>query len=104
MDHCPETRARIRIAVAAWAYERHNDPLMTDADFDDLALTIDVRKNTSRPDLDEWFRANFNPSTGMWVLSHPEQSGLEAIYQMLRGGTATVWEALVRRAICSTIC
>lgn len=84
MNHCPETRNRIRLAVAAWAYEVHADPIMPDDMFDRIALSIDVRKPTARPDLDEWFRENFNPHTGMWVLNHPERDKLDALYRSFR--------------------
>ena len=97
MEHCQQTRARIRLAVAAWAYEVHDDPILTDAEFDALALSIDVRESTSRPDLDEWFRENFNPSTGMWVHNHPETTALESIYRMIRRSEPTKWEILISR-------
>lgn len=105
MDHCPETRNRIRLAVAAWAYEVHSDPIMSDDDFDRLALSIDTRKSTARPDLDEWFRENFNPHTGMWVHSHPEQDKLEALYRRLTSGRTPVavepslWEIILSLAL-----
>lgn len=83
-SHCPETRRRIRVAVCAWAYEMHDDPLISDAEFDALARSVDLSKATGRPDLDKWFRENFDPSTGMWVGFHPEPEGLERVYQMLR--------------------
>ena len=85
IEHCPETRRRIRVAVAAWAYEVHNDPLMSDAEFDALAREIDVDRSTANSHLDQWFALNFNPDTGMWVHDHPEPEGLERIYRMLRG-------------------
>lgn len=91
---CTETRNRIRLSVAAWAYETHDDPLMSDAEFDHLALSIDLRTATARPDLDEWWRENFHPSTGMWVLRHPEKDGLERIYRMLRAECA--WERVLK--------
>lgn len=82
--HCAETRLRIRLAVYAWAYEMHDDPLVSDAEFDRLARAVDLSKTTARPDLDAWFRENFDPSTGIWVRSHPEPDGLERVYRMLR--------------------
>ena len=82
---CLETQLRIRVAVYAWAYEVHDDPLVSDAVFDHTARKVDLERSTSRPDIDEWFRNNFNPSTGVWVRSHPEPEGLERIYRMLRG-------------------
>lgn len=99
MDHCPETRNRIRLTLAAWAYEVHADSIMSDDEFDRLALSIDVRKSTARPDLDEWFRENFNPHTGMWALNHPERDRIEALYQSLRPKPITLWEAILRAAL-----
>lgn len=87
-EHCPETRRRIRLAVAAWAYEVHDDPVMSDAEFDTLARSVDLSIGTDRPDLDEWFHENFDPSTGIWIHAHPEPEGLERIYRMLRGPKA----------------
>lgn len=84
-DPCHETRRRIRLAVAAWAYEIHADPIMTDAEFDELALSVDLDRSTLRPDLDIWFWEHFSPDTAMWVHRHPEPEGLERIYQMMRG-------------------
>lgn len=105
MDHCPETRNRIRVTLAAWAYEVHNDPLMPDHMFDRLAISIDVRKSTARPDLDEWFRKNFSPHTGMWVLNHPECDRIEALYQRLNNPLRAVpegtslWEIILMNAV-----
>lgn len=81
---CRETRRRICVAVAAWAYEKHADPVMSDSEFDALAASIDLGLTTRRPDMDAWFRANFAPHTGLWVLRHPEPEGLERIYRMLK--------------------
>lgn len=74
-----ETKNRIKLAVAAYAYEVLNLPIMTDSEFDDLAKKIDLTVNTRRPDLDKWFRGNFSPSTGMWVLNHPDRRILDTI-------------------------
>jgi hypothetical protein len=38
-----ERRNRIRVALAAWAYERYADPIMSDAEFDKLAQAIRPR-------------------------------------------------------------
>lgn len=97
IDHCPETRRRIRLSVAAWAYEIHDDPVMSDADFDALSRQVDLSISTARPDLDEWFRAAFDPNTGVWVHGHPEAGRLEALYRSLRPSgrmTLTAWVVL----------
>ena len=66
---------------------------MSDAEFDALALEIDLDRSTARPDMDDWFIDNFTPATGLWVYNHPEPGGLERIYRMLRPGcdTLPIW-------------
>lgn len=86
-DPCEETRRRIRVSVAAWAYEVHSDPIMSDGDFDALSREIDTLRSTARSEMDHWFMEHFSPNTGMWVHQHPEPEGLERIYQMLRRST-----------------
>lgn len=93
MNHCPETRLRIRLAVAAWAYEMHADPLMSDAEYDRLSRQVDLDKSTARSDMDMWFIENFSPDTGVWVRSHPDQAGLERLYRQLRRKSR--WERLL---------
>ena len=34
--------------------------------------------------MDKFFLKEFSPSTGQWVLSHPEQDKLDAMYQRLK--------------------
>lgn len=79
-----ETRARIQIAVAAYAYELVDRPLIDDATFDEAAKAIDLSIDTSRPDLDHWFRENFQPHTGQWIHNHPELAKIAALYIRIR--------------------
>lgn len=85
VEFCRETRLRIRVSVYAWAYEMHDNPLVSDEEFDRLCRQVDLSKSTDRPDLDKWFRENFNHMTGMWVRLHPEPEGLLRIYKTIRG-------------------
>lgn len=78
-----ETRARIQLAVAAYAYEIMDNPLIDDATFDAASQLIDLTIDTSRPDLDAWFRKHFSPNTGMWIRIHPELKGIERLYHRL---------------------
>jgi hypothetical protein len=80
---CEETRRRIRVSVAAYAYEYMGQPTMTDAEFDDLSKSIDLSISTRRPDLDIWFKNNFEPHTGMWIHRHPERNRLRQIANMI---------------------
>lgn len=72
-----QTRLRIRLALAAYAYEIENDPIISDAEYDKLALEVNLDIPTHRPDLDKWFKENFNPSTGIWIYNHPELKKIE---------------------------
>jgi hypothetical protein len=69
-----ERRTRIRLCVAAYAYEVLGAPVMSDAAFDALALTSDPSITTGR--FDEWWRAEFQPHTGQWIHTHPDLSGV----------------------------
>lgn len=67
-------RQRIRLALAAYMYERLNESFMSDADWDKLA--IEVYNNRYIPTdnvlYDNFFKDEVNPSTGMWVHKHPD--------------------------------
>jgi len=76
-----EIRNRIRVALAALAYEKYDSPIMTDAEFDTLARQINLKIKTRRPDLDIWFEKNFEPNTGSWVWAHPGIDRLSGILE-----------------------
>jgi hypothetical protein len=82
-----EVHRRVRLTLAAYAYEYGAEQLMTDAEFDAVARDVDLAVDTGRPDLDAWWRANFSPDTGMWVRSHPELSRVASLYQRVRDAT-----------------
>lgn len=79
-----EIKRRIRVAAAAYAYEVENDPIMSDAEFDKLARSIDVTIHTNRADLDQFFRTEFSPHTGHWVHRHPEKERLAYFANLYR--------------------
>lgn len=74
-----ERRRRILLAVAAYAYEILNVSLMSDADFDEESLRVDLSIDTGNKRMDLWFRRNFQPHTGMWIRKHPDMAGLHRI-------------------------
>lgn len=74
-----ETRLRIRLAVAAYAYEILNDNIMSDGDFDKLSQEVNLSIKTRRADLDHFFKNHFNPSTGSWIHQHPDLSKIAII-------------------------
>lgn len=76
-----EIKNRIKVALAAAAYEIYDDPIITDAEFDKLAREIDLTIETDRPDLDKWFKDNFSSSTGMWIYKHPELNRIKGILE-----------------------
>lgn len=75
-----ETHKRIKLAVAAYAYEFMNTEIMSDGEFDNLAKSVNLSVSTNRPDLDNWFRREFKPHTGLWIHKHPELKRIGEIY------------------------
>lgn len=78
--HEVERKARIKLSVAAWAYENGLRPIMSDHDYDALSKTIRPTLATGNPRLDHFFRRHFEPHTGLWIHQHPDQQGLADIY------------------------
>jgi len=78
---CEETRRRIRVAVAALAYEQGEEPIMSDSDFDQLCREVNPQTDTGNEELDLFFRTEFQPHTGQWVHSHPDRAGLARILE-----------------------
>jgi len=88
-----ETRNRILIAVAAYAYEFRSESILSDRDYDALALAIRPDMPTLRPSdknngrasrvkkLDQFFRTTFHPDTGQWIHRHPELGRVAATYE-----------------------
>lgn len=78
-----EIKNRIKVSVAAWAYENASDkihPIMSDAEFDALALKIQPENTTGHAVLDKFFKEEFDPDTGSWIGSHPELDKVEELY------------------------
>lgn len=81
-----ERRNRIRLSVAAYAYEMESHQIMSDAEFDRRAETINPLLTTGHPVMDEFFIDEFSPMTGMWIHKHPELKGIKRIYDMFHRG------------------
>lgn len=72
---------RIKVALAAYAYEIENKPIISDAEYDELCKKINVKKKTGR--LDEWFKENYSSDTGQWIHRHPELDKIKQLYTRL---------------------
>ena len=81
VEYCVETRNRIRLSVAAYAYECKNDSIISDSEFDALALKIDPNKKTGNSKMDSFFKKHFATDTGMWIHRHPEKHKLDYLYR-----------------------
>ena len=75
-----ETKNRIKVSVAAYAYEFMGESIMTDHEFDDLSLKINKNLQTGNKVMDNFFKKDFMPDTGMWIRSHPELNKIIKIY------------------------
>lgn len=76
-----ERRRRIKLSIWAYAYEFHDHSIVPDAMFDVESYCVDLSIDTDRPDLDFWFRANFNPCTGQWIHNHPDLVRIGQLYK-----------------------
>ena len=76
-----EIRNRIKLSVAAYAYEFLNDSIMSDHDFDQLSLQINPQEETGNKKMDNFFKKHFKPDTGMWIRAHPEIGKLNYLYK-----------------------
>lgn len=76
-----ERRNRIRLSIAAFAYEVVGDSIMSDAEYDRLARSIRPSVLTGKFNLDAFFLSRFSPDTGMWIHQHPELAKVRATYE-----------------------
>ena len=76
-----EIRNRIKLSVAAYAYEFMGDSIMSDHEYDELSLKINPNEKTGNDVMDKFFKTQFQPDTGMWIRSHPEIKKLEYLYK-----------------------
>ena len=76
-----EIRNRIKLSVAAYAYEFVGDSIMSDHEYDELSRKINPNEETGNNMMDKFFQTQFQPDTGMWVRLHPEVKKLEYLYK-----------------------
>ena len=76
-----ERRLRIKLSVAAYAYEYKNESIMSDAEFDKLCLQINKTVDTGHKVCDNYFKQHFDPSTGQWIRKHPELDKIAKLYE-----------------------
>ena len=76
-----EIRNRIKLSVAAYAYEFKGDSIMTDHEYDELSRKINPSEETGNDMMDKFFKTQFQPDTGMWVRWHPEVNKLDYLYK-----------------------
>lgn len=77
---------RIRLTMAAYAYEFDATSIMTDEEYDAMSLRIDLSIDTGRPYLDEFWRREFRTYTGQWIHKHPELDRVKWRYESLKAG------------------
>lgn len=76
-----EVRRRIKLSVAAYAYEFRDEAIISDAEFDKMCLEVDPSINTSNNVMDNFFKTDFDPSTGQWIYRHPELHKIAKLYE-----------------------
>lgn len=79
-----EKRNRIRLSLAAYAYEILNHPILSDNKYDQLAKIINPMVLTNNIVLDVFFMGVFTPDSGIWIHQHPEPSKLANLFDRLK--------------------
>lgn len=82
-DVAIEKRNRMRLALAAYAYEFEDDSIMSDQEFDALAKAIRPDVRTGNAEMDNFFATEFNPCTGQWVHVHLGLKRLRELYNTI---------------------
>lgn len=60
-----------------------HESLVDDHAFDAECLRVNLLQPTGNRKMDNWFKKNFDPSTGMWVHNHPNKRRLEEIAKQI---------------------
>lgn len=79
-----ERRNRIMVTIWAYAYEFMGDSLVTDDEYDRSSLKIRPEMETGHAALDEFFREQYTPDSGMWIRLHPELNKVDNAYHRLK--------------------
>ena len=83
-----QRRLRIKLCIAAYAYEMENTSIISDAEFDKLCLDVNLMIDTGNKKLDKYFKQHFDPSTGQWIHKHPEINKIKDLYSKYYAGLA----------------
>jgi hypothetical protein len=75
-----EVRRRIKLSVAAYAYEFEDESIMSDAEFDKMCLMVNKSLDTGNKVCDSYFAEQFDASTGQWIRKHPELDKIADLY------------------------
>ena len=79
-----EKRKRIRLSLAAYAYELYDQPIISDNEYDQLSKSINPMIMTDNIVLDVFFMGIFTPDSGIWIHQHPELSKLGVLLKKLQ--------------------
>lgn len=72
-----------RLAEAAYVYEFMADNIMSDHEFDQESLAVEIdfhKEGVPDPILSSFMKTYFSPSTGMWIYNYPYKEGLDQKY------------------------
>jgi predicted small secreted protein len=83
-----QRRLRIKLCIAAYAYEFESESIISDAEFDKMCLDVDLTVDTENEMMDNYFKQHFDPSTGQWIHQHPEINKIKDLYSKYYAGLA----------------
>ena len=78
-----EIKRRIKLSIAAYAYEIKDRSIMSDENFDKECRKVDLSISTGNRKMDKWFKNHFAPSTGQWIHKHPNLKRIDELYRSI---------------------
>jgi len=75
-----EIQRRIKLSIAAYAYEIKDDSIMSDESFDEESRKVDLSISTGNRKMDNFFKKHFTPDTGQWIHKHPHLKRIDELY------------------------
>jgi|21_taG_2_1085346.scaffolds.fasta_scaffold18621_2 hypothetical protein len=76
-----EIQRRIKLSIAAYAYEIKDRSIMSDENFDKECRKVDLSISTGNRKMDKWFKNHFTPDTGQWIHKHPNLKRIDELYR-----------------------
>lgn len=91
---------RIKVALAAYAYEILNTSVISDSQYDHYSSLINIAQSTDNKELDLWFKNNYTKESGMWIHRYLNKERLHNMKPILKAKHIKVLKNIVKKLKC----